>query len=419
MKKILTFLLVLLLAVAPVLALEGPGTILVGDDNERASNPDAEDEGARDTFVTVNFDITNDGTDQITGLTAVLEAANGFSDADLNATITFNKDILEAGETATGTITARIPETLDAIDEKREDEAFHVGDLKVTAGSEELVIPVNMQRENNLLIMRVYFCIDGDCERIGRSGDRVEVKPGDDIEVRVEVENRYSDGDAEDVDFEDVELRWEIDDNDFDVYPFTPVSGEPYQFDLHLKRQKCQSIKFRIKDDPLPVSQAASQEWDLDCVADVAGSLFGTFFILSTEVSGIDWGFWYDDQANPGSIPPPAAITGLAFIQPILISAGDAAFFVAIATRAVIDVSTPFSVGALFASSFPIIAPNPGLVDPDISTDGDTGHTLITQILGENAVGFGESMSWSDFYIEMAIKRTSMVFPVDRKVSAV
>ena len=240
MKKILIFLMVLLLAVTPVLALEGPGTILVGDDNERASNPEAENEGARDAFVTVNFDITNNGNTTVSGLTAVLNGANGFSNTDLNATITFNKDNLEAGEKAQGTIIARLPETLDAIDDKREEEAFHVGDLTVSAGSEELVIPVNMQRENNLIILKVEFCIDGTCERIGRNGDRVEVKPGDDIEVRVQMENRYSDGDSENIDFDDVELHWEIDDNDFDVND---------EDDFSIDADDTETVKFNIDVD--------------------------------------------------------------------------------------------------------------------------------------------------------------------------
>jgi len=214
-----------------------------------------------------------------------------------------------------------------------------------------------------------------------------------------------------------IEVAYDYNDNDFDTYFFTPVSGEPYQFDLHLKRQKCQSIKFRIKDIPTAVSPASSQEWNLFCTSQVGGSLFGTFFILSTSTPGIDWGFWYDDLNSPGSFPPPPAILGLAFIQPILITSTELASSVAAFTSNTLNASTPFV--ATFVANSVTITTAPGLIDPDISTDGDTGHILSVNILGENPAGFGESMSWSDFYIEMAIKRTSMVFPVDRKVSAV
>ncbi|MFQ5620797.1 MAG: hypothetical protein ACE5FT_03065 [Candidatus Nanoarchaeia archaeon] len=243
MKKILSFIFVLLLLATSVAALAAPAAVYVGDDDTRASNPDAFDMGARSSYETTSFTLTNDGAETLSGFTGTLKPV-GFSDQDLNTTITFNKDTAAPGETVDVTITSRVPEGLDAIDNELDEAEFKVGDLQVNAvGTDALVIPVNMQRENNLIIRKLEICIDGNCESVSRDGDRVyNIRPGDDVEIKVEVENRYNDGDAEDVDFEDVDLAYEIDDNDFDV-------DDDDEFDLDADEKKTITFNFEVDDD--------------------------------------------------------------------------------------------------------------------------------------------------------------------------
>ena len=243
---------VLLLAVAAfdVAAFAGPsdGKVTIGDKDARASNPDADD-GDRDSIETVNFQITNTGATSVSGFQYSVTPQGTFSTSDLNVNVTFDKTSLNAGESMTATVRARIPEDLDAVSSVSsglDEQAKHVANLLfTTSGSAQFTTELHMQRENHLTFKDIDVCIndENNCESAGSDGDDVKgIRPGDEIILKIEVENTYSDGDKENVDFPDVTLEYEIDESDLN-------EDDSEDFDLDADETNEETFRFSIDDD--------------------------------------------------------------------------------------------------------------------------------------------------------------------------
>jgi hypothetical protein len=158
----------------------------------------------------------------------------------------------KSGETnATGTITfeAKIPEDLDAIDSNGDTSAFKVGTLTITAIEDKAggatvtkAIPVFMQRENNLEITDSDAEINNKGKESIDDGDEIkDIKPGDVIEILVEVESKFDD--QTEVDIENVDLildcstndALDIDDENLDIGDISPEDTESDTFNINVE----------------------------------------------------------------------------------------------------------------------------------------------------------------------------------------
>ena len=96
----------------------------------------------------------------------------------------------------------RIPEDLDAVETDEDDNnyleprAFQVATAVISlSDSNTINMPVYMQRENKLQFNnnRVYVSINGGSEdRVQDESATEEIKPGEDVKIRAEVENDFS-----------------------------------------------------------------------------------------------------------------------------------------------------------------------------------------------------------------------------------
>ena len=205
-------------------------SVKIGSETQARSNPkaDATDAlAARNVFARATFTLQNNGTTTITNLLPVVsevvprsgEEAYQFRFTNLPAS-----GSLAAGEQVTVTIEGRIPKDLDAVNrETLKPAAQLVANLKIRgtdasgASVETELTPVNMQAINMLRLDEVDLCFHGNCKSADDGDDVEDLKPGDIVEVRLGIENEYSDSEEEDLDIEDVKVRVEIKDRDAHV----------------------------------------------------------------------------------------------------------------------------------------------------------------------------------------------------------
>ncbi|MBR9691667.1 hypothetical protein GOV06_02680 [Candidatus Woesearchaeota archaeon] len=185
-----------------------------GDENQMASNPNADDVDDENIYDTGDVTLNSTAAVTITGIS--ISPASGFSESDLSITVDDSDTALAAGVPEAVTLKARIPEDLDAVDDNLEEAAIKVGTATITfSDASTASFDVYMQRKNMLDIDDIDIIVDDD-ESYDEDDNIDELKAGSVIEIEVNVENTYDDDD-DDVDM-DVELTVEIDDDsDFDI----------------------------------------------------------------------------------------------------------------------------------------------------------------------------------------------------------
>ena len=228
--------------------LSGVNQILLGDDNERASNPEADDVEDRVAEVTTSIALQNTFNETIGNLTVQIIPASGFPITKTQLVVTSLPSSINAGDTINVIINGVLPADLDAVDSRKLDEsAFEVATLTFSGdtsnGTFTKTVTVEMQRENQLEIDDVDVCVNSQCVGVDDGDDVENIRPGDRIEFTFTVENKFSDSDAEDLDIEDVELEWEIDDDDLDEDDDEDLG------DLSADDQEEESFAFTIDDD--------------------------------------------------------------------------------------------------------------------------------------------------------------------------
>ncbi len=198
-------LVLMILAVVNATALQISSVKLGDDKTERGKN------------ITATFTITNDAAFNITNVqistTATSDKNITFSGAPVNLT---------AGQSATVSMTGKIPLNLDAVDKNFESKPVIIGTMTATAqGSGQTVtsnvVNIEMQAENRLSINDLTFFINGESERTSNNDKIDGIKPGDKLSLEVQLKNKFSDNTDKDLDIEDVQVNIHIDDSDFDV----------------------------------------------------------------------------------------------------------------------------------------------------------------------------------------------------------
>ena len=206
---------------APLMTLVAPAATSAGNNKGRASNPLADDEEDQIFRIQAgSIVLTNNGTAPITGLSASATAVSPFTSNQLNISIKDVPTTLNAGASATVSVELNIPANLDAVDPvKYKEAAFKVAEVKFTGTSNaqpvEATTAINAQRENQLEVDKVIVCVNEKCSSV-KDNDKVKgIKPGDSMSIEIVAKNKYSSNNREDLDIEDVEVSYEIDDNDF------------------------------------------------------------------------------------------------------------------------------------------------------------------------------------------------------------
>ncbi len=254
MKKLALFsiVVVLILAISGIAtALTSPAAVTVGGERQRASNPLADDESYYDAYYTASVTLTNEG-DALKNLRlGTISPLMGFLANDLNVTVTaFPVTTLATTESTTVTLRARVPANLDAVNDNNQVNAFHVANVQFLATNSSndveltpVVLQLKMQRENQLAFDSITICLNGDCEQVEDGATIEDIKPGDELEMKFAVENKYKDNDREDISIEDVFLEWVIDEPDMDEEDDADFG------DLSPKDVEEESFSFVVNDD--------------------------------------------------------------------------------------------------------------------------------------------------------------------------
>ncbi|MFH0876173.1 MAG: hypothetical protein V1859_09625 [archaeon] len=233
MKKIILFTLVLCL----VMAFAGAAPVIepaaLGGENQN-----------RGVNTSTTFKVKNQDNATYTGLSISSSAGSAYKVAFSGLPAT-----LASGAEAIVTVSGFVPLSLDAVNRDTGKVLIHnIGTITVsgTLNSESVSTQsaLTMQAENKLEIKKLYVNEDS-----VNDGDEVdELKPEDNIEVRMIVESSFdSDGDCnvdgEDCDIQDIEANLQVDDGEMDVDEDFDIS------DLGAEDEEEDTVTFEIDQD--------------------------------------------------------------------------------------------------------------------------------------------------------------------------
>lgn len=211
-KNVIFFPVVLLIIVALAISVSAAITVpdvALGGSKQEKSNPN-EDEVA---YAETTFTITNTEINTISNIQVASTADSKYEIEFSNVPSTLN-----AGAQATVTIKAKVPEDFHAVDTDLKETAFEIGKITVTATSGTATVTgeskLTMQVENQLEIKDLDVYVSGKKKSVDDGDDVKDIKPGDDLEVKIEVENKFSRSD--DVDMDDVEIKMDVAKSDID-----------------------------------------------------------------------------------------------------------------------------------------------------------------------------------------------------------
>jgi hypothetical protein len=219
--------------------------VLLGGPDQTRSNPDADDAEWKTVYAEKTFTITNNG-----GLPVDISGITSTAVSKYNVTFTGVPATIAANASVTVTVKGFVPKELASFFPTRtdyNDRKNDIGDINVattTSGVAALTANLFMEAENKLNLNKLYVYVDGDSNRINEDGKEVtDIKPGAEIEVTATLENKYDDGDNENLDIENIEMTVEIDDSDVEV-------DESVDFDdLAATEDAEQSITFTLDQE--------------------------------------------------------------------------------------------------------------------------------------------------------------------------
>ncbi len=198
--------------------------INLGGSTQQRSNPLSDSESKFDIYVEGTLTITNNGDENIGSLVATFAPEGEYTAADLNATVTLAAITVAQGASTTAAVKMRVPKYLDSIDAAFTKTGMKVGAITVTgtSGTTSTALSktasVTIQAKNMLEIKDIDMVITGAETRTESGKDEKtikDIKPGDKIEVTIQVENDFRERDN--VDIEDILIYVFSEDADFDV----------------------------------------------------------------------------------------------------------------------------------------------------------------------------------------------------------
>jgi hypothetical protein len=229
-----------------------------GSDSQQASNPRADDEPDENIYIdSTSLVLISDVATSVDVTSISYTYTYGFSQTDLN----LSANALPTGITNTTpgnlVLHGRVPEELNAVEtdddesDYLEPKAFHVADAVVTlSDSSTLTVPIYMQRENKLVFKsdRVYLSInDDDEDRINNDDKTEDIVPGDDIQIRIEAENDYSNSDN--VEIEDVTARVLLDGDTDSQWDWNEIDEEADFGSIAEGDEEEEIVEFTVDDE--------------------------------------------------------------------------------------------------------------------------------------------------------------------------
>ncbi|MBI4918333.1 hypothetical protein HY837_00245 [archaeon] len=266
-KALLLILSILILCVGAYADLTVSSPTIGGTDQER------------NVVATKAFTVTNTATTavNVTGLT---------SSAESKYEVTFSPAtfVLPASGTQTVTVSAKVPKNFNAVDSDLKEAAFKIGEITVT-GTEGTTTKtgkadLKMQAENKLSLRKGKATIKGltgtTTDSFRDAGSLKDLKPGDELNFEITVENNFPSSGSRETDMDDVEVTLELsDDSDFDM-------GEDRDdFSLSSKDTEVSKLDFAIVED------AVSRTYTMTIKADATdenGARHGAVMLVSLEV---------------------------------------------------------------------------------------------------------------------------------------
>ena len=252
-----------------------------GSSAQEASNPDED----FNSTVTPSIQFKNDATAvTVNGIQVTYK--NNFNAQDLELVLTSGATLF--GTNGSGTETqilqfrARVPENLDAVNQNFEEVAVNVATVQLMNGTTAITgstFEVFMQRENNLVINNADLSVSGDQEGLDNNDNVKDVKPGDTMELELELKNEFSDRSQIDVTMKDIAATVEINQGDLDIDEDQDVD------DIDADNEDTVTLNFDIDED------ADEDDYDMFIMAegrDEHGAKHGEKWKVTLEVQRED-----------------------------------------------------------------------------------------------------------------------------------
>ncbi len=243
--------------------------VTIGGPGQRRSNPD---EDVNET-ITATFTLTNDGATTVTNLvfdTSGIDAKYAVQFIGLPTEIV-------NGTSIQVTIQGYVPIDLDAVDGNGNKIAVELGTMTVDGtGADPVTANVYMEARNRLIIDKATITWNGEDERVDDGETIEDIKPGQDVEVLLEIENLFDDSDDEDFDIEDVEAEIDIDD-EFDVDDDSKDVGD-------ISPEETEEVTFNMEVE----SDADDGTYDLEIIVtgeDENGARHGERWVIDLEIN--------------------------------------------------------------------------------------------------------------------------------------
>jgi len=206
----------------------------------------------RNEVASATFTVTNTGTTDVT-VSAVTSSANAKYEVVFEPTTPFTLTATgTTGASKTVTVTATVPEDFNAVNTDLEAVAFELGTITVTGndGTADVTgtAKLHMQAENKLTLRKgkaIITGVAGSTTDSFREGDTIkDLKPGDRVDLEVQVENNFPSRGDRATDFDDVEVTIELsDETDFDL------DDDSDDFSLGSNDDDMAKLSFDIEND--------------------------------------------------------------------------------------------------------------------------------------------------------------------------
>jgi hypothetical protein len=180
----------------------------LGGESQKRSNPNHDDKDSRVVNITGTITITNEGSQQLSGITAVV-APTGYTLTDLKPIITYSSNVIQPGSSITAEVTMTVPENFKSTFADGDEIYFNVASITFSANGASTTSAVNMQAKNMLKLENVDFTVNNEDSKDLDDGDEIDnLKPDDEITMTIEAKNLFKS--SEDVEIRDITARLEI-----------------------------------------------------------------------------------------------------------------------------------------------------------------------------------------------------------------
>ncbi len=218
-----------------------------GSSSQAASNPNSDTTSEKNVYDDGEVTINSTANAVVSSITVT--AASGFSNTDsgssgyINITLNDADLTLAAGVAEAITLRARIPESLDAVDGDGDAKAVKIATILFTLNDASTVsFDAYAQRENQLELSSLEVTSQEHTGDDVDDGDTIdELKPGDDVDLEIQAENKYTSSD--DVDMENVEAYVLVDEDDMDVDESEDMN------DIDASDDDTVTVKFTVDSD--------------------------------------------------------------------------------------------------------------------------------------------------------------------------